>query len=95
MLCNVAAKVAVTVAAPETVQVVAFEEVQPDQLVNVKPWLGAAVRVTDPLKVAMHVPELLPKPATVQLMPAGLLVTVPVPLPELTTVNSPGVPPGG
>ena len=47
----------------------------PDQPVNVEPVLGAAVSVTDvPLaKVALHVCP--------QLMPEGLLVIVPAPVP--------------
>ena len=49
--------------------------------VKVEPPLGFAVSVTDvPLaKLALHVGP--------QLMPAGALVTVPVPLPELATTS--------
>ena len=53
----------------------------PDQPANVEPEPGAAVKVTDvPLaKLALHVDP--------QLMPAGLLVTVPVPVPASATVS--------
>ena len=53
----------------------------PDHPVNVEPVLGVAVRVTDvPLaKLALQVAP--------QLMPDGLLVTVPVPVPLLCTVS--------
>jgi hypothetical protein len=53
----------------------------PDQLANVDPVLGVAVSVTGvPLvKLALHVVP--------QLMPEGLLVTVPVPVPALCTVS--------
>ena len=53
----------------------------PDQLVNVEPVLGVAVSVTGvPLvKLALHtVPQLIPE---------GLLVIVPVPVPALATVS--------
>ena len=53
----------------------------PDQLVNVEPVLGVAVSVTGvPLvKLALHtVPQLIPE---------GLLVIVPVPVPALSTVS--------
>ena len=53
----------------------------PDQLANVEPVLGVAVSVTDaPLAMlALHVVP--------QLIPEGLLVTVPVPVPALCTVS--------
>jgi hypothetical protein len=53
----------------------------PDQPVNVEPVLGVAVRVTGVAlaKLALHVVP--------QLMPEGLLVTVPVPVPALCTVS--------
>jgi hypothetical protein len=56
----------------------------PDHPVNVKPVLGVAVRVTDaPLaKLALQVAP--------QLMPDGLLVTVPFPVPLLCTVSCTG-----
>jgi hypothetical protein len=72
-----AANVAVTVAAAESVTLQAPPPVQPpDQPVNVEPPVGVAVRVTAVplLNVALHVCP--------QLMPDGLLLTVPVPLPE-------------
>ena len=53
----------------------------PDQPAKVEPVLGAAVSVTDvpKPKVALHVVP--------QLMPVGLLVTVPVPVPAFCTVS--------
>jgi hypothetical protein len=53
----------------------------PDQPVNVEVAFGAAVRITDvpPLKLAVQVAP--------QLIPAGLLVIVPEPVPEVVTVN--------
>jgi hypothetical protein len=53
----------------------------PDHPVNVEPVAGVAVSVTGaPLvKLALHVVP--------QLMPEGLLVTVPVPVPALCTVS--------
>jgi hypothetical protein len=53
----------------------------PDQPANTEPALGVAVSVTDvPLaKVALHVAP--------QLMPNGLLVMVPVPVPPPSTVS--------
>ena len=53
----------------------------PDQPANVELAPAAAVKVTDvPLaKLALHVDP--------QLMPAGLLVTVPVPVPASATVS--------
>ena len=53
----------------------------PDQPAKVEPELGAALSDTAvPLaKLALHVDP--------QLMPAGLLVTVPAPAPEFATVN--------
>jgi hypothetical protein len=53
--------------------------------VKVKPVLGVAVRITAPLKLAVQVVP--------QLMPAGLLVTVPLPDPARTTVIVLGAPP--
>src|SRR5690349_15681432 len=49
--------------------------------VKVEPLLGFAVSITDvpTVKLAVHVCP--------QLMPAGALVTVPVPVPELVTVS--------
>ena len=79
----IVAKVAVTDCAwlIKIVQVVAVPVQAPDQLVNVEPADGTAVKVTDVplLKFAEHV---LP-----QLIPAGLLVTVPVPVPASVVVR--------
>ena len=59
----------------------AVPEHDPVHPVKLEPLLGFAVNVTDvPVaKVALHVDP--------QLMPAGALVTVPVPLPESVTVS--------
>jgi hypothetical protein len=66
--------VRVTVQAPVPLQA-------PDQLANVDPVPGVAVSVTGvPMaKLALHVVP--------QLMPEGLLVMVPVPVPASTTVS--------
>src|SRR5439155_19544212 len=74
-------KVAVTVVAAETVtvQVLVPEHPPPLQPVKVEPAAGAAVRVT-----AVPLEKLAAQVAP-QLMPAGLLVTVPVPVPALET----------
>lgn len=69
-------KVAVTVVEAATVRAqVAVPEQPPDQPEKVDPVAGAAVRVraVPPLKSALQ--------AAPQLMPAGLLVTVPEPVP--------------
>src|ERR1700756_1587803 len=82
MACTVAPKVAVTAVALLTVTVqVPVPLHAPDHPENVKPVAGAAVSVT--------VLPLLKLPLQVwpQLMPAGLLVTVPVPPPAKVTVN--------
>ena len=61
------------------VQVPVPEHPPPDQPVNVEPPAGVAVRVTD-------VPLLYgSEQSAPQFMPAGLLVTVPVPEPALVT----------
>jgi hypothetical protein len=77
------AKVAVTEAAAfmVTMQVLVPEQPPPLQPVNVEPAAGAAVRVTTVPLVndAAHVEP--------QEMPAGLLVTVPLPAPALDTVR--------
>ena len=73
---------AVTVAAAVigTVQVpVPGHPVTPLQPVKVEPGAAVAVRVTEVLKLAEQV-----KP---QLIPAGALVTVPLPVPAGTTVR--------
>ena len=63
----------------ETVQVPVPEQPSPDQPVKVEPEAGLAVRATD-------VPELkLAEQVEPQLMPLGLLVTVPEPVPVLET----------
>jgi len=60
-------------------QVLVPEHPPPDQPVKVEPETGAAVRVTD-------VPELkLAEQVEPQLMPLGLLVTMPEPVPVLET----------
>jgi len=90
--CNAGLKTALTVvfAVSATVQVVVPEQA-PDQPANAKPLLGVAVSVTvvPPLNVALQVWP--------QLIPAGLLVIVPVPEPVWETVNwnvvGEGVPP--
>jgi len=53
----------------------------PDQPANVELAVGAAVSVTmvPPVKLALHVDP--------QLIPAGLLVIVPAPVPALWTVS--------
>lgn len=53
------------------------------------PESGVAVRVTEAvlLKVAWHVPELVPEPAAVQLIPVGELVMLPVPPPVVLIVT--------
>jgi hypothetical protein len=74
-------KAAVTVVAPVigTVQVPVPEQPPPLQPVKVEPAAAAAVRVTEVLKLAEQV-----KP---QSMPAGELVTVPLPVPAGKTVR--------
>jgi hypothetical protein len=77
-----AVKVAVTaLAAFMVTEHPAVPEQAPLQPVNAEPAAGVSVNVTTvPLmKFALHVPG--------QLMPAGLLVTVPVPLPAKVTVS--------
>jgi hypothetical protein len=53
----------------------------PDHPANVEPEAGVAVRVTEAplLKLALHVDG--------QLIPAGLLTTVPEPVPAFVTVS--------
>jgi hypothetical protein len=65
-----------------TTQVLAVPVQAFDQPANVEPLAAVAVRVTEVLstKLALHVAP--------QLMPAGLLVTVPTPVPDLLTVNT-------
>lgn len=82
MLCRLAVKLAVTLLpSTETVQL-APDAVQPVHPPNPKLLLaGVAVRTTLgwPVKLAEQVPG--------QLIPAGLLVTVPLPAPSTVTVN--------
>jgi hypothetical protein len=74
-------KVAVTVVATimGTVQVPVPEQPPPLQLVKVDPGAAVAVRVTEVLKFAWQVEG--------QVMPAGTLVTVPLPVPAGTIVR--------
>ena len=76
-------KVAVTVVAAETVTVQVPVPAQPPPLqpLKVEPAAGAAVRVT-----AVPLVKLAEQVAP-QVMPAGALVTVPVPVPALETVS--------
>jgi hypothetical protein len=77
------AKVAVTVCAPLIVTVQEPVPVQPPlQPVKVEPAAGAAVRVTT-VPVVKEVEHVAP-----QEMPAGALVTVPLPAPALVTVSA-------
>ena len=74
--------VAVTAALPVKVTLQVLVPVQaPDQPANVELLFGAAVSVTMvPLvKLALHIAP--------QLIPAGLLMIVPVPVPALWTVS--------
>jgi len=81
MLCRLALKVAVTAAVAATEHVVAVPVHAPLQPTNPNPVAGAAVRVT--CETFVNVPEHVPG----QLIPVGLLVTVPVPAPARVTVN--------
>jgi len=77
-----AVKVAVTAALPVNVTLQVLVPVQaPDHPANVELLLGAAESVTMvPLvKLALHIAP--------QLIPAGLLMIVPVPVPALWTVS--------
>jgi hypothetical protein len=86
MLCKLAVKVAVTSLPPkDTVQVLLCFPHEltpdPDHPPKPNPAAGVAVKVTCglPVKFAEQVPG--------QLMPAGVLVMVPVPAPATFTVN--------
>src|SRR5688500_4846855 len=80
---DVKSKLAVTdvFAVMVTVQVPVPEQPAPLQLVNVDPEAAVAVSVTTVL-ILKELEQVEP-----QLMPAGLLVTVPLPVPVLLTVN--------
>ena len=79
-------KVAVTAVAALTVTVHApVPEQAPLQLAKTEPAAGAAVRVTTVTGVTDR------EQVAPQLMPAGLLVTVPVPVPFFVTVKFTGV----
>jgi hypothetical protein len=64
-----------------TLHVVPLLEVQPVQLARVEPLAAVAVSVTllPELKLALQTEP--------QLIPTGLLVTVPVPVPDLLTLR--------
>lgn len=64
-----------------TVQLLPVLALQPDQFFSLEPVAGVAVSVMDVL-VAKGSLQSSP-----QLMPAGLLVTVPLPNPDLLTVS--------
>jgi hypothetical protein len=90
MLCSEPPKVAVTELAAVTVTAQAAAPVQaPVQLAKVLPVAGVSVSVTAVLgeKFAVQVPV----EGVAQLIPAGLLVTVPEPPPAVATVK--GMPP--
>jgi len=76
-------KFAVTVRATfiSSVQVLFFPEQAPLQPLKLDLLAGVAVRITD-VPVLKSVVQSVP-----QLIPAGALVTVPVPVPALLTVN--------
>ena len=85
-------KVAVTLVAAATVtlQVDALPAHAPDQPANVSPVAGVSERVTEEFgaKAAVQVAGV----AEEQLIPAGALVTVPLPVPANATVNpTPGL----
>ena len=67
-----------------TVQVPVPEQPLPLQPLNVEPVAGAAVRVTT-VPLANAAEHIAP-----QAMPAGAMVTVPVPAPDLLTVRVKG-----
>lgn len=68
----------------EIVQVEAVPLQAPDHPANLEPDLGASVSLTDVPEVNFAL-QVVP-----QLMPEGLLVTVPVPAPALSTVSGMG-----
>ena len=82
MLCRLALKVAVTLLPANATVQEGFAPAQfPVQLAKVEPGAGVAVSVTWglPAKFAAQVPG--------QSMPAGALLTVPVPAPATLTVS--------
>jgi hypothetical protein len=81
ILCRLAVNVAVTVPVAATVQVLAEPVHTPVHPPKPKPVAGEAVRITCglPLNVAVQVPG--------QVIPAGELVTVPLPAPAVVTVR--------
>jgi len=81
MLCKLALKVAVTEAVAATEQVVAVPVQAPLHPAKPNPVAGVAVKVI--WETFVNVPEHVPG----QLIPVGLLVTVPVPAPARVTVN--------
>jgi hypothetical protein len=86
MLSNEPPKFAVTALAADnvTLQVAAVPVQAPDQLPNELPVAGASLSVTVPgAKLAEQVAVV----AVEQLIPAGVLVTVPVPPPAKVTVS--------
>jgi hypothetical protein len=92
LLCNDPPKVAVTEVAALRVTLQVVVPVQPpDQLPKVLPLAGVSVSVTALpwAKGALHVfvVELPDELELVQLIPAGLLVTVPVPPPAVVMVS--------
>ena len=90
MLCSEPPKVAVTELAAVTVTAQAASPVQaPVQLAKVLPVAGVSISITAVLgaKFAVQVPV----EGVAQLIPAGLLVTVPEPPPAVATVK--GMPP--
>lgn len=92
MLCSEPPKVAVTEIAPVIVTLqLAVPAHAPVQLTKVPPLAGVSVNATAVpcAKVALHVfvVELPVGLGVEQLIPAGLLVTVPVPPPAVVTVS--------
>ncbi len=65
-----------------TVQVAVPEQPPPLQPEKVEPAAGAAVKVTE-----VPLANLVEQPMPPQTMPAGALVTVPLPAPALLTVS--------
>jgi hypothetical protein len=93
MLFREALKVAVTLAAPETVHVIPLVDLQPVHVPKVNPVFGVAVRITVGELVNCDWQE--PVPKLEQLIPFGVLVTTPMPPPAMVTVtwSNPGTNP--